>query len=160
MGRSGYGLPVYGIAVYDSMAWLRISRPLEAATCGGMLRVLSGSNRPKVGFKRRLAMPVLACMRLRSKILTPVVSLPVPAVVGIANSGFNGPGTGQPFADGRIHVVQKIGRRICDVQVDGLRGVDGGSAANRDDMHRKAGCLANAMASRNDSSVGSTRTRS
>ena len=40
------------------------------------------------------AMPVLACRLARSKMLTPVVSLPVPAVVGIAISGFSGPGTG------------------------------------------------------------------
>ncbi len=40
-------------------------------------------------------------------------------------------GDGQPLADGRIHVIQKIGRRISNVQVDGLRGVDGGSAAHR-----------------------------
>ena len=31
---------------------------------------------------------------------TPVVSLPVPAVVGIAISGFSGPGTGKPLPIG------------------------------------------------------------
>ena len=45
-------------------------------------------------------MPVLACSRVRSKMLTPVVSLPVPAVVGIAISGFSGPGTGSPLPIG------------------------------------------------------------
>ena len=76
------------------MAWLRMSRPLEAATCGGIVRVLSGSSSPSVGLRRRLAMPVLACRAVRSKMLTPVVSLPVPAVVGMAISGLSGPGTG------------------------------------------------------------------
>src|SRR5688500_20403062 len=60
-GRSGSGRPVYGIAVNDSIAWLRMSRPLEAATSGGIVRVLSGSSTPSVGFNRRLAMPVFAC---------------------------------------------------------------------------------------------------
>ena len=32
--------------------------------------------------------------------LTPVVSLPVPAVVGTAMSGFSGPGTGRPLPIG------------------------------------------------------------
>ena len=85
---------MYGIAVNDSMAWLRTSSPLDAATCGGIVRVFSGSSRPSVGLSRRLAMPVLACNSVRSKMLTPVVSLPVPAVVGMAISGLSGPGTG------------------------------------------------------------------
>ena len=42
-GRSGRGRAVNGSAVNDSTAWLRMSSPLEAATCGGMVRVLSGS---------------------------------------------------------------------------------------------------------------------
>ena len=70
------------------------------STGAGKLRVFSGSRSPRVGFNRRLAIPVLACMRVKSKMLTPVVSLPVPAVVGIAISGFNGPGMGKPFPIG------------------------------------------------------------
>ena len=42
-GRSGRGRSVNGIAVNDSMAWLRMSSPLDAATCGGIVRVFSGS---------------------------------------------------------------------------------------------------------------------
>jgi hypothetical protein len=72
--------------------------PVDRA--GGIVRVFSGSSNPSVGFNRRLAMPVFACIRLRSKMLTPVVSLPVPAVVGMANSGFTGPGTGRPLPMG------------------------------------------------------------
>ncbi len=45
-------------------------------------------------------MPVLACIAVRSKMLTPVVSLPVPAVVGIAISGLSGPGTGKALPIG------------------------------------------------------------
>ena len=86
----------------DSSAWLRMSSPLDAATAAGSVRVFSGSTRPSVGLSRRLAMPVLACSRVRSKMLTPVVSLPVPAVVGIAMSGFSGPGTGRPLPIGGL----------------------------------------------------------
>jgi hypothetical protein len=77
-----------------------MSSPVDAATCGGIVLVWSGSSRPRVGFSRRLAIPVFACMRIKSKIATPVVSLPVPAVVGIATSGLTGPGTGRPFPIG------------------------------------------------------------
>ena len=88
------------IAVYDSIACESTSRPDEAATVDGSMRVLSGSSNPSVGFNPRSAMPVFACMSTRSKIATPVVSLPVPAVVGIANNGFSGPGTGTPLPIG------------------------------------------------------------
>ena len=37
------------------------------------------------------------------------------------------------LADRRVHVVEKIRRRICDVQVDGFRRVDRRSAADGDD---------------------------
>ena len=47
-------------------------------------------------------MPVLAFRSTRSKIATPVVSLPVPAVVGMAISGFSGPGTGWPRPIGAL----------------------------------------------------------
>ncbi len=47
-------------------------------------------------------MPVFARNRFRSKIATPVVSLPVPAVVGTAISGFSGPGTGSPAPIGGL----------------------------------------------------------
>jgi hypothetical protein len=41
-----------------------MSRPDDAATAGGIVRVLAGSSRPSVGFNRLLAMPVFACSRL------------------------------------------------------------------------------------------------
>ena len=47
-------------------------------------------------------MPVLAPISTKSKIATPVVSLPVPAVVGMATSGFNGPGTGRASPIGAL----------------------------------------------------------
>ena len=34
----------------DSIAWLRMSRPDDAATDAGIVRVFSGSNSPSVGF--------------------------------------------------------------------------------------------------------------
>ena len=82
---------------------------------------------------RRLAMPVFACSFLKSKMVTPVVSLPVPAVVGIAMSGFSGPGHRQALADRRVHVVEKVGRRIGRVEVDRLRRVDRRAAADGDE---------------------------
>ena len=85
----------------DSTAWHRMSSPLDAATFGGIVRVLSGSSTPSVGLSRRLAMPVFACNSVRSKMLTPVVSLPVPAVVGIAISGFSGPAPASPCRSAR-----------------------------------------------------------
>jgi hypothetical protein len=59
-----------------------------------MERVLSVSKSPAVGFSRRLPIPVFACILLRSKMLAPVTSLPVPAVVATAISGFKGPRPG------------------------------------------------------------------
>ena len=79
-----------------------MSSPLEAATWRGMVRVFSGSRMPRVGLSRRLAMPVFACSSVKSKMLTPVVSLPVPAVVGIAINGLSGPGTGKAFPMGAL----------------------------------------------------------
>ena len=38
-----------GIAVQDSRAWQRTSSPEEACTAGGMVRVFSGSQMPRVG---------------------------------------------------------------------------------------------------------------
>jgi hypothetical protein len=52
-------------------------------------------------------MPVLACISVRSKIATPVVSLPVPAVVGIATIGLRGPGTGAPLPIGAFTYVSR-----------------------------------------------------
>ena len=49
--------------------------------------MLSGSMSPSVGFNARWAMPVFVFLDARSKMATPVVSDPVPAVVGIAISG-------------------------------------------------------------------------
>src|SRR5256885_152252 len=61
IGRSGRGRFWKGRAVYDSMARLRTSKPLVAATCRGMLRVFSGSRIPSRGLRRRCAIPVFAC---------------------------------------------------------------------------------------------------
>ena len=73
--------------------------------------------------------------------LTPVVSLPVPAVVGIAMSGFSCPGTGKALADGRVHVVQELRRRIGRVEIDGFCRVDCGSAADGDEPVEGTGAV-------------------
>ena len=56
--------------------------PLNAATLSGMLRVWSGSMIPSSGLRALLAIPVLASAGRWSNTATPVVSLPVPEVVG------------------------------------------------------------------------------
>lgn len=66
------------------------------------MRVLSQSTMPSVGRTYFDAMPVFTRRDTRSKIATPVVSLPVPAVVGIAISGLSGPGTGFPRPIGAL----------------------------------------------------------
>jgi len=55
-------------------------------------------------------MPVLAPISTKSKIATPVVSLPVPAVVGTAIRGLRGPGTGIPCQAEDFTIVEKICR--------------------------------------------------
>lgn len=54
MGFVGRGLrSLYGMAVYDSREWQRTSRPEEAWTALGMVRVLRGSQIPRVGLRAR-----------------------------------------------------------------------------------------------------------
>src|SRR5512140_1071576 len=100
IGRDEYGtgfcLPVYGRAVYDSSAWQRTSKPLAATTSAGSVRVQVGSTTASVGRSRAEAMPVLARKESTSQTAMPVVSLPVPQVVGQAMCGGRGPGTGAP----------------------------------------------------------------
>ena len=62
---------------------------------------------------------------------TPVVSLPVPAVVGIAIIGFNRPGTGRPWPIGCVDVSQEI-RRIGGIEIGRLGCVHAGAASDRD----------------------------
>ena len=68
----------------------------------GSVVVLSGSTIPMTGLSARWDMPVLAFIASRSKMATPVVSLPVPVVVGTAIRGFSGPGTGSPLPMGAL----------------------------------------------------------
>ena len=62
---------------------------------------------PMTGLNARWEIPVLAFISSRSKIATPVVSLPVPVVVGIAMRGRRGPGTGSPLPIGALTYVRK-----------------------------------------------------
>lgn len=52
-------------------------------------------------------MPVLAFLETRSKMAVPVVSEPVPAVVGTAMSGFNDLVTGKPLPRGALTKSRK-----------------------------------------------------
>jgi hypothetical protein len=95
------------MAVQDSRLWHSTSKPDAACTADGMLLVLSGSHRPRVGFSARWATPVLAFTVTRSKMAVPVVSEPVPAVVGIAMSGLRGFVMGRPFPRGAFTKSRK-----------------------------------------------------
>ena len=70
--------------MYDSIAWHSTSKPVYFATSVGTVRMLSGSTMPSVGRMNRWPIPVLLFVSESSNIAIPVVSLPVPAVVGIA----------------------------------------------------------------------------
>ncbi len=101
MGFVGRGVrSKYGMAVQLSRLWHRTSRPELAWTADGIVRVFKGSHIPRVGLRFRWAMPVLARFVTRSKMAVPVVSEPVPAVVGTAIRGFKGLSIGSPFPSG------------------------------------------------------------
>jgi hypothetical protein len=59
-----------------------ISHPLNAATLSGMLMACNGSTSPRIGLRERLENPTFALRGSYSKTAVPVVSLPVPLVVG------------------------------------------------------------------------------
>lgn len=100
-------LSLNGIAVQDSSAWNRTSKPELALTAAGMVFVFSGSQMPSVGFRFRCAMPVLAFFATKSKMAVPVVSLPVPAVVGMATRGFSFFSIGRPLPSGAFTKSKK-----------------------------------------------------
>src|ERR1700716_2509589 len=86
---------------------------------------------PTMGRSARCAMPVLACISTRSKMATPVVSLPVPAVVGMAISGLSRPGAGSPRPTPGVPQRKELGR-IGGVQVGGFGRVHARAAAHGD----------------------------
>jgi hypothetical protein len=101
IGFVGRGiLSKYGMAVQLSKLWHNTSNPELAWTADGIVRVFRGSHMPRVGLRFRCAIPVLARFETRSKIAVPVVSDPVPAVVGTAMRGFSGLSMGRPFPRG------------------------------------------------------------
>ena len=57
---------------------------------------------PRTGFKARLAMPVLKEREVISRMAVPVVSEPVPAVVGIAIRGNKVLAMGSPLPTGAL----------------------------------------------------------
>jgi len=62
---------------------------------------------PIVGLRARWAIPVFAFAATRSKIAVPVVSDPVPAVVGTAMRGDNGFVIGKPLPRGAFTKSRK-----------------------------------------------------
>src|SRR5690348_14593115 len=95
------------MAVQLSRLWHRTSRPELACTAEGMVRVFRGSQMPRVGLRARWATPVLARAVDRSKIAEPVVSEPVPAVVGTAMRGLRGLSIGRPLPRGALTKSRK-----------------------------------------------------
>lgn len=57
---------------------------------------------PRTGFSARLAIPVLKDREVISRMAVPVVSEPVPAVVGIAIRGYKVLVIGRPFPTGAL----------------------------------------------------------
>src|SRR5512142_2797129 len=84
LGCAGRGRLVNGRAVYDSTACVSTSKPQAATTPPGRLSVVVGSTKARLGLSRGEAMPVFSPADFRSRIAMPVVSLPVPHVVGQA----------------------------------------------------------------------------
>lgn len=108
MGLVGLGVrSLKGMAVQDSSEWQSTSRPEAALTAAGIVLVLRGSQIPSVGLRFRWATPVFARLDTRSKMAVPVVSLPVPAVVGTAMRGFRGLSTGRPLPSGALTKSRK-----------------------------------------------------
>ena len=103
-------------------------------------------------------MPVLAFISKKSNIETPVVSLPVPEVVGIANNGFKGPGTGTAFPIGAFTYSKKsagyVAYKFAALAVSILEPPPTATYPSNFPS------IAKRMASLNDSSVGSTLTLS
>lgn len=62
---------------------------------------------PSVGFRFLCAIPVLAFLETRSKMAVPVVSDPVPAVVGTAINGSNFLSIGRPLPRGALTKSRK-----------------------------------------------------
>jgi hypothetical protein len=77
------------------------------------VRVFSGSTMPSVGLRLRCAMPVFARFETRSKMAVPVVSEPVPAVVGIAMRGNSFEGMGFPLPSGALTKSRKSASARC-----------------------------------------------
>ena len=82
----------YARAVSDSSAWLMQSKPVAATALRGNVAVTAGSISATSGIRRREMMPVFAFSERRLKIAMPVVSEPVPDVVGQAMCGLTAAG--------------------------------------------------------------------
>ncbi len=100
--RAGFSRRGHARAVSDSSAWLMQSKPLDATTFRGKVAVTFGSISATVGIRRREMMPVLALISVRLKIEMPVISEPVPDVVGQAMCGRSAPGTRCPAPMGAL----------------------------------------------------------
>ena len=81
------------------------SNPVAATAFLGSDVVTVGSISAMSGIKRREMMPVFAFIERRLKIAMPVVSDPVPDVVGHAMCGFTAPGTFCPAPIGALTYV-------------------------------------------------------
>lgn len=103
MGFLGLGTrSLYGRAVYDSSAWNSVSSPELRWTFRGHVSVLRGSTIPSIGLSALDAIPVLNRSEGMSTMAEPVVSLPVPAVVGMAINGRRVDRTGRPLPTGAL----------------------------------------------------------
>jgi len=104
-----------------------VAEHIEAARCGhrsrhrqGVVRVHEAERRPHA----RWLMPVLARRSMKSKMAVPVVSLPVPAVVGMAMRGRSGFVRTSPAPTGAIDEPQKVRAGVRIVEVGRLARID------------------------------------
>ena len=104
---AGFKRRGHTLAVIDSSAWLMQSNPVAATTLAGNDFVTSGSTSATVGIRRREMMPVFAFSDVSVKIAMPVVSDPVPEVVGHAMCGLTAPGARCPAPIGALTYVMK-----------------------------------------------------
>ena len=105
------------------------SKPVAATTFAGSVRVTSGSTSATSGISRREMMPVFALSAVSVKIEMPVVSEPVPDVVGHAMCGLHRSRDALSGADRRVDVRHEL-RRVPGVEVGRLARVDHRAAAD------------------------------
>ena len=115
-----------------------MSIPAAEVTPAGWVSVSAGSTTASVGRSRAWLMPVFTFCASTSRTQIVVDSAPVPVVVGTATSGLSALLRRPRLADRGVDVVHQLAV-VGGEQVDRLRGVDRGPAADRDERVPRPG---------------------